>query len=56
MTTEQEILSFERKLEQRGFVLDDKLLEQLLQGKIARLQQQSEHLERLRRLTQRHKY
>ena len=53
MTNEQEILSFEKKLEQRNFILDDKLLEQLLKGKLQRLQQQSEQNEKLRRLTKR---
>ncbi len=55
MTTEQEIVSFEKKLEDRNFILDDKLLEQLLNGKMQRLQQQFEHNKELRRLTRRHK-
>jgi hypothetical protein len=53
MTTEQEILSFEKKLEQRNFVLDDKLLEQLLKGKMERLRRQIEYFAELRRLTKR---
>ena len=53
MTTEQEILSFEKKLEQRNFILDDKLLEQLLAGKMQRLREQFEHNKELRRLTKR---
>jgi len=55
MTTEKEILSFEKKLEQRNFIFDDKLLEQLLEGKMERLQKQSEHYKELRRLTKRQK-
>jgi hypothetical protein len=55
MTTEQEILSFEKKLEQRNFILDDKLLEQLLERKMSRLREQSELDKELRRLTRRHK-
>jgi hypothetical protein len=55
MTNEQEILSFQKKLEERNFVLDDKLLEQLVKGKLARLKKQSEEAEKLRRLTRRHK-
>jgi hypothetical protein len=55
MTNEQEILSFQKKLEERNFVLDDKLLEQLVKGKIDRLRRQSENEEKLRRLTRRHK-
>ena len=53
MTTEQEILSFEKKLEERNFILDDKLLAQLLEGKLVRLQRQFEHNKELRRLTKR---
>lgn len=53
MTTEQEILSFEKKVEQRNFILDDKLLAQLLEGKFARLRRQHEHNKELRRLTKR---
>lgn len=55
MTTEQDIMSFEKRLEDRNFILDDKLLEQLLNGKMKRLQQQLEHNKELRRLTRRHK-
>jgi hypothetical protein len=55
MTTEQEILSFEKKLEQRNFVLDDRLFEQLLNGKMKRLRMQFEQSRELRRLTKRHK-
>ena len=53
MTTEQEILSFEKKVEQRNFILDDKLLAQLLKGKMERLHKQSEQFKELRRLTKR---
>lgn len=53
MTTEQDILSFEKKVEQRNFILDDKLLAQLLDGKLARLRQQFENNKELRRLTKR---
>ena len=53
MTTEQEILSFEKKVEERNFILDDKLLEQLLEGKLIRLREQFEHNKKLRLLTKR---
>lgn len=53
MTNEQEIVSFEKKLEERNFIFNDKLLEQLVKGKLERLQQQSEQNEKLRRLTKR---
>jgi len=55
MTNEQEILSFHKKLEERNFVFDDRLLEQLVKSKMERLQKQSEELKELRRLTKRHK-
>jgi hypothetical protein len=55
MTNEQEIVSFQKKLEERNFVFNDRLLEQLLKGKIERLQRQSENEQELRRLTKRHK-
>ena len=55
MTNEQEILSFQRKLEERNFVLDDRLLEQLVKGKMERLQHQTKTNEELRRLTKRHR-
>jgi hypothetical protein len=53
MTSEQEILSFEKKLEERNFVLDDKLLEQLLNGKMKRLRMQIEYNQEQRRSTKR---
>ncbi len=53
MTNEQEILSFQKKLEERNFVFNDRLLEQLLKGKMERLQKQSEEIRELRRLTKR---
>ena len=53
MINEQEILSFHKKLEERNFVFDDRLLEQLVKGKIQRLQHQSEIEQELRRLTKR---
>ena len=53
MTTEQEILSFQRKLEERNFIFDDKLLEQLFNAKMDRLRRQAEHNEKLRRLMKR---
>ena len=53
MTTEQEILSFQRKLEERNFVFDDRLLEQLFKAKMERLRRQAEHNLELRRLTKR---
>ena len=53
MTTEKEILSFQKKLEERNFVFNDRLLEQLVKGKLERLRKQSEDAEKLRRLTKR---
>ena len=53
MTNEQEILSFQKKLEERNFVFNDKLLEQLVKGKMERLRQQSLTNEELRRITKR---
>lgn len=53
MTNEQEILSFHKKLEERNFVFDDRLLEQLVRGKMERLRKQSEQLKELHRLTKR---
>ncbi len=55
MTNEQDIVSFHKKLEERNFVLDDRLLAQLVNGKMERLRQQSETNEELRRLTKRHR-
>lgn len=51
MTKEQDIVSFQKKLEERDFILDDRLLEQLVKGKMERLRQQHEDAERLRKLT-----
>lgn len=53
MTSEQEIMSFEKRLEHRNFVLDDKLLEQLVAAKMQRLREQIEQNEKLRRLIKR---
>lgn len=53
MTNEQEILSFQKKLEERNFVFNDRLLEQLVKGKLERLRKQSEDAEKLRRITKR---
>ena len=53
MTTDKEILSFQKKLEERNFVFDDRLLDQLIKGKLERLRKQSEELKELRRLTKR---
>lgn len=53
MTTEQEIVSFQKKLEERNFVFNDRLLEQLVKSKLKRLQKQSEDDKELRRLTKR---
>jgi hypothetical protein len=55
MTNEQDILSFQKKLEERNFVFNDKLLEQLVKGKMKRLREQLETNEELRRLTKRHR-
>jgi hypothetical protein len=53
MTTEQERLSFQKKLEERNFVFDDRLLDQLIKNKMERLQKQSDQLKELRHLTKR---
>lgn len=53
MTTEQEILSFQKKLEERNFVFNDRLLEQLFKGKMERLRRQTELNQELRRLIKR---
>ena len=53
MTNEQDILSFQKKLEERNFVFSDRLLEQLLKDKMERLRQQNEDTERMHRLTKR---
>jgi hypothetical protein len=55
MTNEQEIVSFQKKLEERNFVFNDRLLEQLFKSKIERLRKQSEEAEKIRRLTKLHK-
>ena len=55
MTNEQEILSFQKNLEERKFVFDDRLLEQLVKSKLERLQRQSKNEQELRRLTKRRK-
>jgi len=51
MTKEQDVLSFQKKLEERDFVFNDRLLEQLVKGKMERLRQQIEDTERIRSLT-----
>ena len=51
MTKEQDILSFQKKLEERDFVFNDRLLEQLVKSKMERLRQQIEDTERIRSLT-----
>lgn len=48
MTNEQEILSFQRKLEERNFIFNDRLLEQLIKGKLERLRKQSEQFRNMR--------
>jgi len=53
MTNEQEILSFQKKLEERNFVFNDRLLEELVKSKLERLRRQSEQAEKLRRITKR---
>ena len=53
MTTEQEILSFQKKLEERNFVFNDRLLEQLFKEKMERLRRQAELNQELRRLAKR---
>ena len=52
MTKEQDILSFQKKLEERNFVFSDRLLEQLVKSKMERLRQQIEDAEQMHRLTQ----
>jgi hypothetical protein len=51
MTNEQDIVSFQKKLEERGFVFSDRLLEELLKGKMKRLRQQIEDADRIRNIT-----
>lgn len=53
MTKDQDILSFQKKLEERNFVFNDRLLDQLIKGKIERLKEQSELFKELRRITKR---
>ena len=53
MTNEQEIMSFQKKLEERNFIFNDKLLEQLFKAKMERLRRQAEHNFELRHLTKR---
>ena len=53
MIKEQDIVSLQKKLEERDFVFNDRLLEQLVKGKMERLRQQQEDAERMRRLTRR---
>ena len=53
MTNEQDIVSFQKKLEERNFVFNDRLLEELVKSKLERLKKQSEEAEKLRRLTKR---
>ena len=53
MTSEQDILSFQKKLEERNFVFSDRLLEQLVKSKMERLRQQIEDAEQMHRLTRR---
>jgi hypothetical protein len=53
MTNEQEIVSFQKKLEERNFVFDDRLLEQLVESKLAKLHKQFEDNKELRRIIKR---
>lgn len=53
MTNEQDILSFQKKLEERNFIFSDRLLEQLVKEKMQRLREQLETNEKLHRLTKR---
>ena len=53
MTNEREILSFQKKLEERNFVFNDRLLEQLVKGKLERLREQFEENKELRRIIKR---
>ena len=51
MTKEQDVLSFQKKLEERNFVFSDSLLAQLVKSKMERLRQQIEDADRIRSLT-----
>jgi hypothetical protein len=51
MTNEQEILLFQKRLEERNFVFSDRLLEQLLKDKMERLREQTERNLELLNLT-----
>jgi hypothetical protein len=51
MTKEQDVLSFQKKLEECNFVFSDRLLEQLVKDKMERLRQQIEDTERIRNIT-----
>ena len=53
MTTEQEIMLFQKKLEERNFIFSDQLLDQLFKAKMERLRKQAERNFELRRLTKR---
>ncbi len=48
MTNEKDTLSFQQKVEERNFVLDDRLLAQLIAGKMERLRKQSEYTKQWR--------
>lgn len=50
MTKEQDVLSFQKKLEERDFVFNDRLLEQLVKGKMERLRQQLEDVDLIRNI------
>jgi len=50
MTNEQDIVSFQKKLEERDFVFNDRLLEQLVKGKMERSRQQLEDADRIRNI------
>ena len=53
MTSDQDILSFQKKLEERNFVLDDRLLAQLIAGKMERMRKQSEFIKQLQDIKKR---
>jgi hypothetical protein len=53
MTNENNILSFEQRLEKRNFVFDDELLKALYDRKLKRMQEQSKQTKELKSLYKR---
>lgn len=50
MTSKKEIVSFEQRVEQHNFVLNDQMLKHLLLTKISRLQEQLENNKKIYQL------